>query len=439
LISLLLLIVLHTGARLPAQIAAAADCDEWQACRALALEARERGDFERFHDLAWRAMQTRGRRDPELMFLLSRAQSLSGRPHDALVMLRRLAELGEAFDALTHEDLARTRSLPGWRETEALLVKAPAATAEAPEPAASPPHPEGSPAKAPAGKTARAGSSVTARTVARFPLAAADFGGLAYDAVSKRFIVGNVPARKLTVIGEGTNRPATYAGAAAALFDVRALRIDRREGDLWVVSTDCSPPANCRSALHKLQLISGRVLKVFDPPEDTSRLLDVAVAGGSVLALDADGPRLLRLDRASGKMTRTASLPEGEVTTFAIPADGSVAYVAYRDRLVRVETRTGKAARVRHRGADLTGVERMRWHRGALVAIQADGPASSRRIVRIRLGRGGAQAQAVDVLSDVDDDGGRVLAMDVAGDEVYYLVAPATTEGETAIRTATLK
>ena len=47
-----------------------------------------------FHDLAWRAVQKGKPNDPDLMLLLARAQSLSGRPGDALVMLGRIVDLG---------------------------------------------------------------------------------------------------------------------------------------------------------------------------------------------------------------------------------------------------------------------------------------------------------------------------------------------------------
>lgn len=441
--SFLLLILLDLGIPVPAQ-PAAADCDEWHTCRALALEARENGDFERFHDLAWRAVQKRGRRDPELMFLLARAQSLSGRPQDALVMLRRLAELGEPFDALTHEDLVRTRALPAWPEAQALLERAaappatlaPAAAAAAPGAAAV----TSARAAAAAGTTPIAPAvSPASRTVARFPVPSFVPGGMAYDAVSRRFIVGNVPARKLTVVGEGTNRPATYAGAAAAFFDVRALQIDRRQGDLWVVSMGCDRQAVCRSALHKLQLISGRVLKVFDPPHETSRLLDVAVSGGRILVLDADGPRVLQAGAGNGTMETIVDLAKGEVSSLAPSADGRAVYVAYRDRLVRADVRTRKVARVGAGKADLTGLERIRWHRGALVAIQAGRASSSRRIVRIRLAGGGARVRAVDALSDMTDDGSRLLAMDIVDDELYYLVTPASERDEAVIRSVPLR
>src|SRR5438876_12159828 len=94
---LLLLVALAWGgvAALPAMCQSARDggCTEWRDCRQLALAAAERGEYETFHDLAWRAVQAGPPKDPALMYLLARAQSLSGRPHDALVTLQRLPEM----------------------------------------------------------------------------------------------------------------------------------------------------------------------------------------------------------------------------------------------------------------------------------------------------------------------------------------------------------
>src|SRR5215216_1400371 len=72
------------------------NCDNPEACRELALAARSRGAYETFHDLAWRAVQTARPNDPEIMYLVARAQALSGRRRDAVIMLRRLAEAGFA-------------------------------------------------------------------------------------------------------------------------------------------------------------------------------------------------------------------------------------------------------------------------------------------------------------------------------------------------------
>ena len=53
------------------------------------------------------------------MRMLARAQSLSGRPLDALVMLERLLGAGRRRrDAATSDDFRRVRALPGWADFE---------------------------------------------------------------------------------------------------------------------------------------------------------------------------------------------------------------------------------------------------------------------------------------------------------------------------------
>jgi hypothetical protein len=385
-------------------------------------------------------MQTRRGRDPELMFLLARAQSLSGRPGDALVMLRRVADLDAAFDALTHEDLARVRALPAWPEVRARLEGV--ATAVAPEPAASPEAPAAAKTEPKPPSTVRetvaapaAAADAMPPPLARFPVARFVPGGLAYDAVSRRFIVGNLPDRKLTVIGEGTNRTATLAGAEAALFDVRSIAIDRREGDLWVVSAECAAGAVCRSVLHKLQLISGRMLAVFEPP-DGGLLLDVAVTAGGLLVLDAEGPRILRVangsqERASPATngSKTASklgvvmeLPPGEPTSLAAAPDGTALYVAYRDGIVRVQPGSGSARRLAASGnIKLEGFERLRYHRGSLVGVRAESGAYA--VVRMPLTRAGTRVQAVEQLEAPVEDDMRPVGIDATEGELYYLLA----------------
>ena len=106
----------------------AQDCRDWQECRQLALDAAKREDYNAFHDLAWRTMSLGPKNDPSLMILLARAQSLSGRPHDALVMLQRLASMGVATDAATSNDFERVRALPAWAEFEAKVSGTPAPT-----------------------------------------------------------------------------------------------------------------------------------------------------------------------------------------------------------------------------------------------------------------------------------------------------------------------
>src|SRR3954451_19112956 len=137
-----------------------ADCGTWENCRQLALQAAEQQDFEGFHDLAWRAMRKGPPRNADLMRMLARAQSLSGRPLDALVMLERLLEMGVVTDAATNDDFRRVRALSGWAEFEKRVeaVNAPPVPSErAAPPAERPPDAAAAPAAPPAAPPAARG------------------------------------------------------------------------------------------------------------------------------------------------------------------------------------------------------------------------------------------------------------------------------------------
>src|SRR5207237_1071861 len=121
-------------------------------------------------------------------------------------------------------------------------------------------------------------------------------GGLAYDAVSRRFIVGNRFGRKLIVAGEGADHAVDFVrGGASGFHDIAAIEIDRKRGDLWVISAG---PDEGTGMLHKLQLVSGRALKSFPIAADLEPLrpVDLAVTpAGAVLVLDTAVPQLLFL------------------------------------------------------------------------------------------------------------------------------------------------
>jgi hypothetical protein len=435
----------------------------------MALDAASKGEHETFHDLAWRAVQKGPRNDPDLMLLLARAQSLSGRPLDALVTLRRLAERGVAADA-SGDDFRRTRALEGWPAVEAFIAQvratesAPPAVATPPavepsrdRPAPEPVSPEPPPVSAaPPKLPVRAGrpkppvpSAPPAPPAAAAPEAARAAGGgattgalpidralrfvappfvpagLAYDAVSRRFLIGNRHEQTVVIVSEGAEHVVSLAGRSAALFDVMAIEIDRRRGDLWVVSASASG----ETALHKLQLVSGRLLYAVEPPEGTAaRFVDVAVtAGGTVFVLDEAGRRVLRLEPGARTLARGAALPDGSFTSIA-PAREGVLYAAHREGLLRVDLAAGTAKPVRAASpADLAGLDRIRWHRGSIVAMQTleDG---TRRVVRIRLAASGLRASSVATLDDALPAGAAPASAALSGDDFFYLVGPTPVE-----------
>jgi len=135
---------------------------------------------------------------------------------------------------------------------------------------------------------------------------------LVYDAVSKRFIIADRSARRIAVIDENTGQVATLVGAQGALGDIGGIAIDSREGDLWVVSS-----TEAGTVLHRMQLISGRVLKTVPLRGIEDRVVAMAFAPGSGLVL-ADAKGLVWRVRAGGVSDKLATL---EYVPRALAAD----------------------------------------------------------------------------------------------------------------------
>jgi hypothetical protein len=414
-------------------------CTEWRRCRELARAAADRGEYETFHDLAWRAVQTGPPKNPELMYLLARAQALSGRSHDALVMLQRLAELGAPSDAVTSDDFSRVRQLPGWPELAARLdrlnrtdspgaITAPATPSPPSTPTPLPPSSAAAPPPAPVplaapppAVAARKPTAQSAAEAVRFSTRPFALGGFAYDVVSGRFLLGDRLGRKLIVVGEASSQPVDLVRAESAGFhDIAAVEIDEKRGDLWVASADAGA-----GTVHKLQLVSGRPLKAFRLPPDREpvRIVDLAVTpAGSILVLDSAGPQVFVLHPGDTSLESSVRITAVEPASVAAASDERTAYVAHRDGVARIDLPGRTATRVTApKRISLKGLERIRWYRSALIAVTRDRD-GSRRIVRLDLNASGtAVTQATPLGSSLP--AAAETSVTISGDDLLYLVA----------------
>ena len=415
-------LALTCGATAPAAARQAAACTGVPGCRAETESAIAQKDFERAHDLAWRTVQQGPRNDRALMFLLARTQALSNRPDDALVMIRRLAESGAIVDVRA-EEFARMRELPDWPAVESLLAGV-ASPSVAPAPLApvapvaplallaplaplAPPPPM---------------SPVAVEDAGHFTSGDFSPGGLTCDAVSKRFVFGDRPGRKLLVVAEGSDHSIDLTRADVAGFlDVTALEIDTTNGNLWVASAE----ADGRGAiLHRVQLISGRPIASFVVPETLAPVIpaDVTMTSAGVLLLDASQHRVLVLRTGATTLSVFADL--GDVVPLSMTAsrqDG-VAYVTHRDGLLAIDLKTRAVIAVpAAKAAPLDGIERLRRHGGGFVGLQAL-PDGSRRLVRLTLGAQGRSVSRLRVMDVPVPTGTASIPLAVCGNTLGYLV-----------------
>lgn len=339
-------------------------CSDVPTCRQAALEAKDRKDYEAFHDLAWVAYRKGKADDPELMLLLARAQSLSGRSGDAVVMLERLAARGATTDVATSEDFEAVRQHPRWKgaapstpvSTEERTAKvdptvAPSAKGNPPVPApgtkpdvspvapsakvdlspgapsvkGKPPgavssakpdlSPEARGAKPELGKAPAAKKSATLGfTTLLSPTA------LAYDAVSKRYLIADRQAKRIAVVDENTGSVSMLAGGQARLGEIHGMAIDPRQGDLWVVSS-----ADEGMSLSRLQLVSGREVSGARVRGVRGTVGGVAFVRGTGLVVSDQYGDIYKV-AATGQAEKIGSL---EYVPTALGADGDgILYVA---------------------------------------------------------------------------------------------------------------
>ena len=153
-----------------------------------------------------------------------------------------------------------------------------------------------------------------------------------------------------------------------------------------------SSEANGLASIHKLQLVSGRVLARLDVPESLKPIAisDFAVLdSGGLLLLDSAGGRLVPVKSVAGPFERAIPLKVTGAASLAT-AEGKV-YVAHERGLSVVDLADGRVIEVAApKGASLGGLRHIRCTRGTLLSLQKDGDFT--RIVRIRLSRRAREA-----------------------------------------------
>lgn len=236
------------------------------------------------------------------------------------------------------------------------------------------------------------------------------------------------------VLGERSGRLDGLTGIDAGFDEIAAFEIDGPEGDLWVVS---GSPQSKTSTVHKLQLISGRVLFSVPLPAEAgaARFTDVAVTSQSVLVLDAEGRRVFRLAK-KGKALDLALRLAAPATTSLAPAQEGAAYVAYDAGVLKLDFASRTTAVMEAgEGVNLSGLTWLRAFRGSLIGIQGVG--DGYQLVRIRLDDNGRTARKLEVIEG-DFPVAAPTSASIVGSTLHYLSRSPGTDDVT-VRKVTIK
>jgi hypothetical protein len=248
---------------------------------------------------------------------------------------------------------------------------------------------------------------------------------LAYDAVSRRFVLADESTATLKIVDELTGNVVNLVSKGwAGTYRTSALAIDGRRGDLWTIGVD--PPGKdgfSRSAVHQLQLVSGRLLQTIRmPPEaGASRLVALAVGRTTVFALDALGRRIVSLSAGAKALRVQMSIDDVESASSLTAASDTIVYVAHPAGIARVDLQARAITSVAGASVDLTDLQSIAWHDGTLFGVQrqSDG---GHRAVRIALDRSGTAATSAEVI-----EAAAAPAASLSNGAFYYLASASGT------------
>jgi hypothetical protein len=254
----------------------------------------------------------------------------------------------------------------------------------------------------------------------RFTTDPLSIGGVAYDSVSERFVIADRREHKLVSVDERSGHADDLVRSDSAGFlDLSAVEIDERRGDLWVTS---AASAEGPSALHRLQLVSGRPLRAFHAAAglEPVTFVDLSVTpDGDVLVLDPKTPQLLVLRRGADTLEGLARLEAVDPVSVAAGPDG-VAFVANRDGILRVNVRSRTVARLPASPlVQLDHLERVRWRENAVIAVRVNA-AGSREVLRIQMNATGTAITGATRLELAEPIAANAF-MTISGDQLVYL------------------
>jgi sugar lactone lactonase YvrE len=334
------------------------------------------------------------------LYALASAHALLADTAAALAALRRFAALGYTADLAVDSDFASLSSLPGFVELRRRLE--------------------------------RNATPITAGRRA-FTLPERDLltEGIAYDSVTRAFLVGSVHRRKILRVDRKGAITEFVGPGGGGLWAPLGMRVDPARRALWVASaavpqmTGYAPADSFRSGLFRFDLASGKLSGRFPVPDDAKphALGDVIVTrAGDAYATDSRSPIIYRVRTGADSLEAFVASPLLlSAQGLALDADERTLYVAdYARGILRVDLATREVTPVPASDDMLVlGTDGLYLVGGALIAIQNG--VTPHRVARFTLDLAGKRIESVTVLERARSDYAEPTLGVVVGNELYYV------------------
>ncbi|HEV8579473.1 MAG TPA: hypothetical protein VGX68_10365 [Thermoanaerobaculia bacterium] len=342
-----------------------------------ALEAYEKKDYATYYE-GFSRLSAILPNDPGVVFRLAGASALTGRVAEAESLLKRLTAMQVDRDLVSSPDFVSIHETAAFKAAVTAMesLKAPVGT----------------------------------ETIA-FRLPERDFipEGIAWDPVTRTFLVSSVHLRKVVRVGrDGAVRDLVQAGQDG-LWSALGIDIDPGRRILWVCSTaykqikGATPGEEGQAALFAFHADSGKLLGRYPLAGGVKgHGCDSLAVGprGDVYVSDGETGAIYRLRR--GAKALEAFLAGGSLysaQSLAFPPGGKALFIAdYARGVVGVDLSSRKVTLLpAPQDAALGGIDGLAYYGGSLLAVQNG--VQPNRVLRLRLSSRLDRIESVEVLA----------------------------------------
>jgi hypothetical protein len=235
---------------------------------------------------------------------------------------------------------------------------------------------------------------------------------IAYDSVSQRFVVADEGTNTLKIVAEASGHAMDLVSPGwAGNYRTTAIAIDHRRGDLWAVGVE-----GAQSAIHRLQLVSGRRLDTIAAPKElgATSFVALSVSPTALFILDTAGRRVFSLASGSQQVRIEASLPS-DLELLGLGHTPAALYVSHATGVMRIDLSTrGQRALGTPKNINASGLRSLAWDNAVLYAVQQSDEGAV--AVRVRLNTAGTAITAIERIEPA-----RSNAATLAGGLYHYL------------------